>query len=183
MTHPVKHNSAYPVPARVSALTGDSAADLGQVTERRVSLLHHTDGSERSPPGTSCESKQKKAEPFTRRTPQRRALLSWRLWWSTTVWELCSAPQPGWDYGLRVYNIVPEDSQVIRYVQMNDATTVAELFRERKASPFDRDPENRTLLWVSLFSRRVRTRLTIASMPLVTRTHRSTFLGSYFNAA
>jgi hypothetical protein len=83
---------------------------------------------------------------------QGRKLLSWRfpLWFSTAVWELSSAPQPGWDYGFRVYSIVPEESAIIRSIVAQDTTAVVALFRSKEASPFDRDGENRSLLLVSL---------------------------------
>ncbi|KAL2210595.1 hypothetical protein CC79DRAFT_523438 [Sarocladium strictum] len=79
---------------------------------------------------------------------QTRAILRWRLpsWWSTTVWEVCSAPQPGWNYGLRVYSLVPDDSLIMQSIRNNDAEAVTELFRSRRASPFDRDMGNHSLL-------------------------------------
>lgn len=89
---------------------------------------------------------------LTSRKAHTRKLFSWwlPLWWSTIVWELCSAPQSGWDYGLRVYNVVHEESAIIRSILTKDTATVVRLFRSKEASPFDRDEENRSLLHVGL---------------------------------
>jgi hypothetical protein len=55
-------------------------------------------------------------------------------------------PLPGLNYGLRVYNVVSESSEIIKSVKAGDAAAVLDLFRQRKASPFDRNRDGWTLL-------------------------------------
>jgi hypothetical protein len=50
---------------------------------------------------------------------------------------------------LRAYNIVPSESPILQHVQHGDVEEIQRLFGERKASPFDRDPNDFTLLDVS----------------------------------
>lgn len=96
---------------------------------------------------SSTPRKPRNASAYVRHSVHRLRLSTW---WSTTVWELCSAPQPGWNYGLRIYNIVPEDSAIMRAIMEDDTNAVVELFRSKKASPFDRDQWNDSLLYVRL---------------------------------
>ncbi|KAH8175073.1 hypothetical protein LIA77_06492 [Sarocladium implicatum] len=91
---------------------------------------------------------------LTLRSPPKaeaHRVFRWRLptWWSTTIWEVCSAPLAGWKYGLRIYNIVPGNSKIFRSVRDGDMTTVMQLLRSKKASVYDQDEHGCTLLQVS----------------------------------
>lgn len=96
---------------------------------------------------------------------QTNQIFRWRFptWWSATVWEVYSAPQPGWNYGLRIYRIVSRDSAIIQSVREGDTNAVMELFSSREASPFDRDQDNNSLLQVSLNVLLVSSQLNLSS--------------------
>lgn len=65
--------------------------------------------------------------------------------------ELCTSPQPGWNYVLRSYNIVPNNSEILEAIRLGDTDAVLDLFRSGKASPFDKNPDGYSLLEVSEF--------------------------------
>ncbi|KAL6701329.1 hypothetical protein J3F84DRAFT_354479 [Trichoderma pleuroticola] len=68
-------------------------------------------------------------------------------WLSRSMYEFMSRPSiAGWTYSYRVYNIVPQDSEIIMRIQAGDLVGVQELFSTKKASPFDRSIYNDSLL-------------------------------------
>jgi hypothetical protein len=58
----------------------------------------------------------------------------------------------GWTLNLRTYNIVPRESSVMTLAAKGDLIGLQTLFKERKASPFDRTPQMQTVLevWIKL---------------------------------
>ena len=74
------------------------------------------------------------------------------LWLAQTAWSLQLArASAGFNIALRSYPIVElvgKESSFI-YVRNGDMGGLLRLFRENKASPFDRDPRGKTLLHVS----------------------------------
>lgn len=70
------------------------------------------------------------------------------MWWSTVVWEVYSAPVPGWNYGLRVYNMIPRSSEIFERANRGDMAAVKRLFSSGEASLYDRDEDNNTILLV-----------------------------------
>lgn len=76
-----------------------------------------------------------------------QAYLQFPSWLSQSVFELTSMPTiAGRNFSYRVYNIVPWESEILQKVQDGDSKGVLELFRTRKASPFDRDDTGSSLL-------------------------------------
>ncbi|KAL6837023.1 hypothetical protein V8C40DRAFT_228975 [Trichoderma camerunense] len=68
-------------------------------------------------------------------------------WLSRSMYEFMSRPSiAGWTYSYRVYNIVPNDSEIMMRIQAGDVVGVQELFSSRRASPFDRSMRNESLL-------------------------------------
>jgi hypothetical protein len=51
-----------------------------------------------------------------------------------------------WMFIFRTYNIVTAESAILEHVQQGKVEETRRLFQGRKASPFDRDPDNFTLL-------------------------------------
>lgn len=90
-----------------------------------------------------------------RRTPayrsQERDRLRFRTptWLMSRVWEVrvkeaCS----GWMLGLSSYHIRARDALVFKYARDGDIQNLQQLFDEKKASPFDRNLDGKTLLHV-----------------------------------
>ena len=52
----------------------------------------------------------------------------------------------GWNFNIRVYNVVPEYSPIFGIARSGDVIGIQELFRTGKASPFDRNPAGATVL-------------------------------------
>lgn len=72
-------------------------------------------------------------------------------WLSRSMYELMSRPSiAGWTYSYRVYNIVPNESEIMMRIKAGDVIGVQELFSSRRASPFDRSIRNESLLRVCL---------------------------------
>jgi len=91
---------------------------------------------------SSCVSKTKRRRHFAAqfRPP------SW-FTYASRAWELFGYRTDfGWMFTLRTYNIVPSESPILQHVQRGDVEEIQRLFGERKASPFDRDPNDFTLL-------------------------------------
>jgi hypothetical protein len=135
------------LPVLVSHTSGQSNEDSTKSLSQNASLLQKCEIGERSQTksfNTNC----RQVASLSSLKAQKCAAYRWRLplWWSTTVWELFSAPQPGWDYSLRIYNIVSESSAIVKSIKAGDAAAVAELLRSKEASPFDRDQDNISLL-------------------------------------
>ncbi|KAF5671028.1 hypothetical protein FHETE_4284 [Fusarium heterosporum] len=83
-----------------------------------------------------------------------QAYIQWPSWLSTSVYELQSSPSlGGWSYNYRVYNIISPKSEIIEKIEMGDKNGVLELFNTRKASPFDKDNEGRSLLYYAANSK------------------------------
>ncbi|KAF5985589.1 hypothetical protein FBULB1_2798 [Fusarium bulbicola] len=77
-----------------------------------------------------------------------QAYLQLPSWLSSSVYELQSTPTGcGWTYNFRVYNVVPYKSDIIQRILNGDRAGVLELFRNRKASPFDKDEYGHSLLY------------------------------------
>lgn len=86
---------------------------------------------------------------YTKATGAWQAQIQLPSWWSQSIYEVVSAPaMSGWNYSYRVYNTIPRDSEIITRVQNGDMPGVIELFRARKASPFDKDDRGHSLLYV-----------------------------------
>jgi hypothetical protein len=63
------------------------------------------------------------------------------------AWELFAFYSPSsWKFTFRTYNVVPAGSPVLEYLEQGDIAQIQKLFTDGKASPFDRDPNNFTLL-------------------------------------
>jgi hypothetical protein len=87
---------------------------------------------------------------YTTSTGAWQAYIQWPSWLSASVYELQSSPSlGGWSYNYRVYNIISPGSEIIQKIEKGDKNGVLELFNTRKASPFDKDDEGRSLLYVS----------------------------------
>ncbi|KAI9171815.1 hypothetical protein HJFPF1_01306 [Paramyrothecium foliicola] len=76
------------------------------------------------------------------------AYIQFPHWISETIYELNYAPSlSGWMFNARIYNVIPDDSEIIKRVKMGDGEGVMELFQARKASPFDKDRRGQSLLY------------------------------------
>lgn len=85
----------------------------------------------------------------TKSTGAWQAQLQVPKWLSTSVYEFMSAPAiAGWTYSYRIYNIIPDDSEIIKKIASGDLIGVREMFSNRDASPFDRNAAGRSLLYV-----------------------------------
>jgi hypothetical protein len=74
-------------------------------------------------------------------------------WLSPSIHTFQSYPtRSGWSFNYRVYNVVAPDSEIIMRIQNGDKNGVLELFDNRQASPFDKDADGASLLYVSLRS-------------------------------
>ncbi|KAI1031377.1 hypothetical protein LB504_000519 [Fusarium proliferatum] len=83
-----------------------------------------------------------------------QAYLQLPSWLSSSVHELQSTPTGcGWTYNYRVYNVVSSKSEVIQRIEEGDRAGVLELFRNRKASPFDKDEMGQSLLYYAAESK------------------------------
>jgi hypothetical protein len=59
-----------------------------------------------------------------------------------------SSTMAGGTFHLRMYNVVPDDSEIFRCIKLGDEAGVKELFRSKKASIFDKDDCGNSLLYV-----------------------------------
>lgn len=72
-------------------------------------------------------------------------------WLSRSVYEFMSAPAiAGWTYSYRVYNVIPDDSEIIMKIHDGDVVGVRQMFTSRKASPFDKIRGKESLLSVCI---------------------------------
>lgn len=73
-----------------------------------------------------------------------RDWLTQRMWkvQNTTGWG-------GWQFSMQVHNTIPDNGLVMRCIRRDDAARLLQLFDDRKASPYDRSTDDRTLLYVS----------------------------------
>ncbi|KAI0149031.1 hypothetical protein BJ166DRAFT_536707 [Pestalotiopsis sp. NC0098] len=95
----------------------------------------------------SCESKDELG--FTQQGYYIRLELA--QWLSGKSWEIqVTRAMSGWHHHLRTYNIVPEDSEVIRCAEAGNLDRIKYLFQNNLASIHDRDPDGRNLLWLSI---------------------------------
>ncbi|KAH7155373.1 hypothetical protein B0J13DRAFT_224133 [Dactylonectria estremocensis] len=84
---------------------------------------------------------------YTQQTGAWQVYIQWPSWLSESIYEIESNPTfGGWMYNFRTYNVVPDNSEIITRVHKGDRDGVLELFRTRKASPFDRDKDGASLL-------------------------------------
>lgn len=87
---------------------------------------------------------------YSQGTGAWQVYIQWPSWLSESIYEIESNPTfGGWMYNFRTYNVVPDNSEIISRVHKGDRDGVLELFRTRKASPFDRDKDGASLLIVS----------------------------------
>ncbi|PTB65979.1 hypothetical protein BBK36DRAFT_1203298 [Trichoderma citrinoviride] len=71
------------------------------------------------------------------------------------LYELISEPAiAGWTYTYRVYNVIPDNSEIIARVKMGDVVGVRQMFSSRKASPFDKSQGGESLLHYAASNRR-----------------------------
>ncbi|PKK48791.1 hypothetical protein CI102_6677 [Trichoderma harzianum] len=90
----------------------------------------------------------------TKSTGAWQAQLQVPKWLSTSVYELMSEPAiAGWTYTYRVYNIIPEDSEIIMKIRDGDVIGVRDMFSSKKASPFDKGQGGESLLYYAASSR------------------------------
>jgi hypothetical protein len=91
----------------------------------------------------------KRRGPAHHRREKDRLRFRTPTWLTSRVWEVhvkesCS----GWMLGLSSYHIRPSDALVFKYAKDGDIQNLQQLFDEGKASPFDRSPNQETLLHV-----------------------------------
>lgn len=88
---------------------------------------------------------------YTNGTGGWKAQLQLPSWLSTSVYEFTSAPAiAGWTYSYRVYNIIRDDSEIIKKIECGDLIGVQQMFSSRSASPFDRTTDGLSLLHVCI---------------------------------
>jgi hypothetical protein len=86
---------------------------------------------------------------YTKDTGEWEAYIQLPRWISETIYEFHYAPSlSGWMFHARIYNVIPRNSEIHKRVKMGDEEGVVELFRTRQASPFDKDVDGRSLLYV-----------------------------------
>ncbi|QYS96584.1 hypothetical protein H0G86_003823 [Trichoderma simmonsii] len=91
----------------------------------------------------------------TKSTGAWQAQLQVPKWLSTSVYEFMSEPAiAGWTYTYRVYNIIPDESEIITKIRSGDVVGVRQIFTSRKASPFDKTIDGKSLLYYAASSRR-----------------------------
>lgn len=79
-----------------------------------------------------------------------QAYLQLPYWLSPTIHTFQSYPtRSGWSFNYRVYNVVAPNSEIIMRIKNGDKNGVLELFDNRQASPFDKDANGASLLYVS----------------------------------
>lgn len=70
-------------------------------------------------------------------------------WIARRLWRLRTfKSSSGWTLCLQTYNVIPQDSLAIVYVEENNLKGLQELFSRKLASPFDCGPSGATLLHV-----------------------------------
>ncbi|KPM40597.1 hypothetical protein AK830_g5949 [Neonectria ditissima] len=85
---------------------------------------------------------------YAKGTGAWQARIQWPSWLSESIYEVASNPSPsGWMCNFRIYNVVSFHSEIITKVRSGDKDGVLELFRTRKASPFDVDQTGTSLLY------------------------------------
>ncbi|KAH8590159.1 hypothetical protein B0O99DRAFT_691812 [Bisporella sp. PMI_857] len=66
------------------------------------------------------------------------------------AWDIqVSKATSGWNFNLKPYNIVSENSLVVTYAQKGNINGLRELFYNKQASIYDRDPDGSSLLWLA----------------------------------
>lgn len=86
---------------------------------------------------------------YTTATGAWQAYIQWPSWLSQSVCEIQSSPTLcGWTYNYRMYNIISSTSDIIKKIRVGDKAGVLELFNSRQASPFDKDQNGQSLLFV-----------------------------------
>ncbi|KAH8587979.1 hypothetical protein B0O99DRAFT_747158 [Bisporella sp. PMI_857] len=64
------------------------------------------------------------------------------------AWDIqVSKATSGWNFNFKPYNIVPNNSLVIKYAKKGNIRGIRKLFYNKKASIYDRDTYGRSLLW------------------------------------
>jgi hypothetical protein len=100
----------------------------------------------------------------TKSTGAWQAQLQIPGWLSTSVYELISAPAvAGWTYTYRVYNVIPDNSEIILKVKRGDLVGVRQMFSSKQASPFDKSQRGDSLLHVCMSDYQLRPKLTSLS--------------------
>ena len=70
-------------------------------------------------------------------------------WLLSSAYDIClSRSYSGISFQIRAWNTIDHRSEILRLVESGNVGAVLALFRQGKASPFDRDPDGRTLLHV-----------------------------------
>ncbi|KAL6887682.1 hypothetical protein HDV57DRAFT_489411 [Trichoderma longibrachiatum] len=91
----------------------------------------------------------------TKSTGAWQARLQMPKWLSTSVYEVMSSPAiAGWTYTYRVYNVIPDNSEIIQKIHDGDVVGVRQMFSSKAASPFDRSQGGESLLHYAASSRR-----------------------------
>ena len=71
-------------------------------------------------------------------------------WLTNRAWEILAyRARSGWTFCPRTYNMIPNDSMVLRCARTDDVNGLQALFVQKKASPFDYSPNDFTPLQVS----------------------------------
>lgn len=87
---------------------------------------------------------------YTQKTGAWKAEVRFPAWVSQKTFALhCATAMAGWNIHCRVYNVVPDDAEIVRMVRHGDRMGVMRLFSSRAASPFDKTANRRSLLYVS----------------------------------
>ncbi|KAL6877061.1 hypothetical protein J3F83DRAFT_759385 [Trichoderma novae-zelandiae] len=101
----------------------------------------------------NCSQYVKFALAHTKSTGAWQAQLQMPKWLSTSMYELISAPAiAGWTYTYRVYNVVPDNSEIIQKINDGDLVGVRQMFSSKKASPFDKSQGGESLLYYAATS-------------------------------
>ncbi|KAL7939126.1 hypothetical protein V8C35DRAFT_285787 [Trichoderma chlorosporum] len=91
----------------------------------------------------------------TRSTGAWQAQLQMPKWLSTSVYEFMSTPAiAGWTYSYRIYNVIPDGSEIIMKIKNGDVVGVRQMFTSKRASPFDKTSDGGSLLYHAASSRR-----------------------------
>ncbi|KAL3465555.1 hypothetical protein BJX64DRAFT_252634 [Aspergillus heterothallicus] len=73
-------------------------------------------------------------------------------WLTGRVWDICAqTASHGWTFTLRQWTVRPADAEIFAVVREDNLPRMVQLFEARQASPYDRDPNGRTLLHCAMY--------------------------------